>query len=86
MESVMIIRRSLLACLALGAGLLLRGDPAAAGYQADTTTRSAVSRSADPMVGRMAQDDDSGNAQTPDATATPDAGNEDNSQPAQDQE
>jgi hypothetical protein len=75
----MIIQRSLLACLALCAGFLLRGDRAAASYQTDATIRSTAPHSVDAMVGRVAQDDNSGSTQTPEPTATPDVGNGDDS-------
>jgi hypothetical protein len=67
---MIIIRLCTLAGVALAASFLLVAE-----YQADTNTRSAVSRSADGD--RVARDDDKGNAQAPAPTAAPDRGNGD---------
>jgi hypothetical protein len=69
MENVM-TRLCLLACLALAGSLLLQHDLAVAGYQASTNTR-------------VAQDDNSGNAQTPEAAA-PNGSGDDSNSPADD--
>ena len=61
-----------LACVALAASFLLVAE-----YQADTNTRSAISRSADGD--RVAQDDDGGDAQAPAPAAAPDTGSSDDS-------
>jgi len=83
---MIIIRLCSLACVALAASFLL-----VAYYEADTNTRSAISRSADGD--RVAQDDDNGNAQAPAPAAPPDTGSGDDSNgpadsrsPGQDQE
>jgi hypothetical protein len=84
---MIIIRLCSLACVVLAASFLLVTE-----YQTDTNTRSAISRSADGD--RMAQDDDSGNAQAPAPAAVPDTGSGDDSNgpaddsksPGQDQE
>ena len=65
-----IIRLCTLACVALAASFLLVAE-----YRADPTTRYAISRSVDGD--RVAQDDDSGNAQAPAPAAAPDRGNGD---------
>ena len=82
-----IIRLFTLTGVILAASVLL-----AAEYLADTNTRSVISRSADGD--RVAQDDDSGNAQAPAPAAAPDTGGGDDSKgsaddsnsPGQDQE
>jgi hypothetical protein len=72
MESLM-IRLLLFACLALAAILLFQSDLSATGYHAQSITRVAQ--------------DDSGNAQVPDPSATSDTGSSDDSgRPAQDQD
>ena len=65
-----IIRLFTLTGVILAASFLLVAE-----YQADTNTRSAISRSADGD--RVARDDDSGNAQAPAPAAAPDRGNGD---------
>ena len=84
---MIIIRLCTLAGVALAASFLLVAE-----YQADTNTRSAISRSADGD--RVVQDDDSGNAQATAPAAAPDTGSGDDSKgsaddsnsPGQDQE
>jgi hypothetical protein len=72
MENVM-TRLCLLACLTLAGSILLQHDIAAAS-QVSTNTR-------------VAQDDNSGNAQTPDTAAAPDSGSSDDSKsPPEDKE
>jgi hypothetical protein len=66
---MIIIRLCSLACVVLAASFLLVAE-----YQADTNTRSAISRSADGD--RVVQDDDGGNGQAP---AVPDTGGGDES-------
>ena len=83
---MIIIRLCTLAGVALAASFLLVAE-----YLADTNTRSAIYRSANGD--RVAQDDDSGNAQAPPAAA-PDTGSgddsngpaDDSNRPGQDQE
>jgi hypothetical protein len=68
---MIIIRLCTLAGVALAASFLLVAE-----YQADTNSRSPISRSADGD--RVAQDD-SGNAQAPTPEAAPDTGSGDDS-------
>ena len=71
-----------LACVVLAASFLLVAE-----YRADPNTRSAISRSVDGD--RVAQHDDSGNAQAPAPAAAPDTGSgddDDSKSPGQNQE
>jgi predicted lipid-binding transport protein (Tim44 family) len=75
---MIIIRLCTLAGVVLSASFLLVAE-----YQADTTTRSATSQSADGD--RVAQNDDSDNAQAQAPAATPDTGaGDDSNGPADD--
>ena len=84
---MIIIRLCTLAGVALAASFLLVAE-----YQGETNTRSAIYRSANGD--RVAQDDDSGNAQAPAPAAATDTGNgdesngpaDDSNRPGQDQE
>ena len=67
---MIIIRLCTLAGVALAASFLLVAE-----YQADTKSRSAISRSAGGD--RVAQDDDSGNIRPPAPAAVPDTSNGD---------
>jgi hypothetical protein len=69
---MIIIRLCILTGVVLAASFLLVAE-----YQADTNTRSAISRSAEGD--RVAQDDDSGNAQALAPAAAPDTGSGDDS-------
>ena len=79
---MIIIRLCTLACVVLAASFLLVAE-----YRADPNTRSAISRSVDGD--RVAQHDDSGNAQAPAPAAAPDTGSgddDDSKSPGQNQE
>jgi hypothetical protein len=71
MEDLM-IRLLLFTCLALATILLFQSDLSATGYQAQMSTRLAQ--------------DDSGSAQPPDPSTTPDTGSDDSGKPEQEQD